>query len=925
MNPNRPLTIYKASAGSGKTFQLALTYIRLLLGNGSSLAPIHHRNRHRSTLAVTFTNKATEEMKQRIISELQALANPQAKSDFRPLLAAHFNASAQQLAQHAQAALNDILFDYGNFAISTIDSFFQRILRSFAYEAELAGNYDLELDTKRIIRLSINETLSTAINLDSQHHNPLLVDWLNQLMRTLFKQNKSFTIFEASHTTQSDLQKFVEHLTDEKFKQQREEILSFCANLQNIVDLSTNLHLRLQCIADEIHGIIDTFTNQLLAHNPKYIKNCKAITNFTSIDKVITAQAIDRAVQTHELPDIFTKELDKDIATGKGPNMSIAQAEALTEDLLEYCRQHNTIQTILKNIYSYGLLAFVLNTADAIKRENNTILIEDTNSLLAQIINGETEPFIYEKIGQRFSHFLIDEFQDTSQMQWENFKPLILEALSQNNENLIIGDVKQSIYRFRNSDSKLLDHQIQNDPLLSAKITPQISDSNFRSAPIVVEFNNRLFADLAALCNRSTTYTGVKQIPRKTDLNGYVVINNLEKEPLDFLIDNIERQLLAGYQPKDIVVLTNKKVEAAAVVEALIEATKKTDSPLSSAPILSDEALLVRSAGSVRYIIDQLKDLLSPPTAPKDAQKHRILTPAQMRLFTEILAQVRHLNPSLNDTEALTLANSTFRTQLQEEQNSPKINPTSTASIHDIVEELIQHLPDPTWRTTEAIYLAELQDIILKFSASSTPTLHDFLDFWENDCKTAAVSLSSEANAIRVMTIHKSKGLEFPCVHLPFLPKELADESNFRWYDAAKILHQLQIPQPHPNLIPIQSAKSLLSTHFANEYNELIAESTLDNLNKLYVAFTRPINELCVTLPHNATKPTSVTEAISQALGRNPLTPYSVVVGQPTQPPSHPTDAHPDNAIIIPEYATPQRNNYWEYTLIDTTNPLQNL
>lgn len=925
MNQNRPLTIYKASAGSGKTFQLALTYIRLLLGNGSSLAPIQHRNRHRSTLAVTFTNKATEEMKQRIISELQALANPQAKSDFRPLLAAHFNASAQQLAQHAQAALNDILFDYGNFAISTIDSFFQRILRSFAYEAELAGNYDLELDTKRIIRLSINETLSTAINLDSQHHNPLLVDWLNQLMRTLFNQNKSFTIFEASHTTQSELQQFVEHLTDEKFKQQREEILSFCANLQNIVDLSTNLHLRLQCIADEIHGIIDTFANQLLAHNPKYIKHCKAITNFTSIDNLITAKAIARAIQDHEIPDIFSKELDKDIAQGKGPNMSLAQAEALTEDLLEYCRQHNTIQTILKNIHSYGLFAFILNTADAIKRENNTILIGDTNSLLAQIINGETEPFIYEKIGQRFSHFLIDEFQDTSQMQWENFKPLILEALSQNNENLIIGDVKQSIYRFRNSDSKLLDHQIQNDSLLSAKITPQISDSNFRSAPIVVEFNNRLFTDLAALCNRSTTYTGVKQIPRKTNLNGYVVINNLEKEPLDFLIDNIERQLLAGYQPKDIVVLTGTKVEAAAVVEALIEATKKPDSPLSSAPILSDEALLVRSAGSVRYIIDQLKDLLSPPTAPKDAQKHRILTPAQMRLFTEILAQVRHLNPSLSDTEALTLANSTFRAQLQEEQNTPKINPTNTASIHDIVEELIQRLPDPTWRTTEAIYLAELQDIVLKFSASSTPTLHDFIDFWENDCKTAAVSLSSEANAIRVMTIHKSKGLEFPCVHLPFLPKELAYESNFRWYDAADILQQLQIPQPHPNLIPIQSAKSLLSTHFANEYNELIAESILDNLNKLYVAFTRPINELCVTLPHSASKPTSVTEAISQALGRNPLTPYSVVVGQPTQPPSHPADAHPDNAIIIPEYATPQRDNYWEYTLIDTTNPLQNL
>lgn len=921
---NRPLTIYKASAGSGKTFQLALTYIRLLLGNGSQLAPLSHRNRHRNTLAVTFTNKATEEMKQRIISELQALANPQAASDFRPILVKHFNTSAEVLAQHAAAALNDILFDYGNFAISTIDAFFQRILRSFAYEAELAGNYDLELDTQRILRLSVNETLSSALDADSLVQNPLLMNWLNEFMRTLFKEQKSFTIFESGNSAQTDLQKFVSNLTNEKFKQQREEILSFCSDLQNIVTLSTNLQLRLQFLTDEIHEIINLFGSY-----PKYFS--KQIKGFTTIENFILKSTVtQRAIVNNELPKFFNKPFFEDHAKGKGPaDLSVSQAETMAEQLIDDCRDYLTIQTILKNIFSYGLFAFILQTADAIKRENNLILLEDTNSLLAQIINGDNEPFIYEKIGQKITHFLIDEFQDTSQMQWDNFKPLILEALSQNNENLIIGDVKQSIYRFRNSDSKLLDYQIQSDPLLTAKITAQISDSNYRSAPTIVNFNNKLFTDLAALLGRTATYTGVEQIPQRTQLAGYVAINNNEVDPMEFLIDNIERQLAAGYQPKDIVVLTDSNANATKVVEALIAASKQSTGLLSTAPILSDEALKVNSALSVRYVIDQLKDLLTPPTAPKDPERHRNLTPAQMRLFTETLAQLRHQNPDLDDAEALEQANRAFRAQLQTEQNAPAVASLCTTSLHDLVENLIQNLPDPTWRTTEAIYLAELQDVVLKFSAIGAPTLHDFLEYWDNECQDSSnpdstVSLASNANAIRVMTIHKSKGLEFPCVHLPYLPQEISKEKDDRWYEADKVLTQLQIPEPHPSHLPIKGKEELQYTHFAAQYNALIEESTLDNLNKLYVAFTRPINELCVSLPHKANGPYHVADLISQALGRDAKEPYIITIDQPTEGKPRPENDD-DNTLVIPSYDTPNRSNHWEYTQIDPTNPLENL
>lgn len=910
----RHLIVQKASAGSGKTYQLALNYIRMMLGEENpstgelKLYYPKARNRHRDILAVTFTNKATEEMKQRIIKELTLLANPSAASNYRKTLILDFYTDQDTLARAAKQALDDMLFDYGNFHVSTIDAFFQTILRSFAYEADLSGNYDLELDDNTITEQAINDTIGAAMGTvrASQSESRLLLQWIRNYIADLRAGSDSFDLLNPDNSSRSALMKFISRLTDENYKANKETIDRFTHNKAGIITLQKELKKKAEALKAEIKSIgDDLFLNHIKSLDRRPANMVKVIHNDPN----------------HLLKDTYKDFYENPDCVNGFIKDNNPAAFALASRLMECIRHYFTTEIIIGQIHNYGLFSEILHFAEKLKIATNTIMLSDTNTLLNRIIGDSDSPFIYERIGRRIRHFLIDEFQDTSRMQWENLRPLLLESLSENNDNLIIGDVKQCIYRFRNSDPKLLDTELESDKSISSQFNLQPHNTNFRSARTLVEFNNELFERLSAQIGQQSVYSTVVQTPNET-AEGYVRISTAteDKDGLQLMLEDIVRQLdpaQGGYRPGDIAVIVRWNSEGKSVVEYLIEQTAK-GMPLEGVNILSDEALLVSSSKAVQYLIRNIRELVS---REKETESTIYETSeADMKRIDDRLQQLKVAG--MSPEEAL----DTVLRELHDRKPDATVPEKQTVdtrgrSLFEIVEEMIKTLPDESWRTTDAIYLYALQDMILDYCQSPNPNIYDFLDYWDSTGCKAGVGLSGNVDAIKVMTIHKSKGLEFPCVHLPLLPENTCREDDFRWYKSKDVFNTLGLTCEIPEFFSLQSGAKMNKTLFRNQYQTLLDESRLDELNALYVAFTRARNELCVTVHKNAKHPNHLTWQIMTAL-RSMGTEFesenqwSVIRGCPTRC-NHNAVAVETLGYDAGGYEVSSRTNPWVFTEIE--------
>ncbi len=697
------LQIHKASAGSGKTFTLTREYIKLLLGRkvhlkdgGTRYALRHSVNygfgkpkAQGAILAVTFTNKATEEMTSRIIKELGILADndPAAPSPYAEYFCRLFRTDAATLARHARRALNDLLFNFSTFNVSTLDSFFQNVLRTFARELDLSGNFNLVIDDSYPVKVAVAnmlESVNTPVTRSpgqtdeefrqAQRHHRFLTMWLEKYLNVLNEKGKSILLFARSSSSHRELVKTIGNLLGESYRLNRERIDGYLADTSRIERFQAELAKARGRLADAARDAAATLlalvdAGNLNANVAKVMAGMAEKPYVPSSYASVTKAADASGAVKERYKAGFCKQVTPVIDAALDTALSAALAYIDNAPLYDF---------LSRNIYILGLFSGVSEQLERYCEENDAFILSDTNDFLRDLIREEDAPFIYERLGTRLRHFLIDEFQDTSEMQWANMKPLVLESLSRDEDNLIIGDEKQSIYRFRNSSPDILGSGVQQavvprfgEAAVEIRGEKIEENTNWRSAPAVVMFNNSLFGPLARLLDdrvpqevrahlslAADSYSGLVQCvagknaglpgmtrvyfspllpPKKEAENlpgGETENMPPARDPewvLARLCSEIERQLAAGFKPSDIAVLVRSRAYGKKVIMRLLKRMEEPDWRFGRIPVVSADALRVDSSLAVQLIIGVLRLAITPEYVLDDSSRDKGGEPRRIR------------------------------------------------------------------------------------------------------------------------------------------------------------------------------------------------------------------------------------------------------------------------------------------------------
>lgn len=850
------LTIYKASAGSGKTYTLAYEYIKLVLGykdktTGQYKLKLNPQDAHHAILAITFTNKATDEMKRRIIKELAILAEVPAvgdeKSPYLNDLITLFGCTREQLKTTAYEVLTQLLFDFTFFNVSTIDSFFQNVLRTFAFEVELDGDYEVELNDSYAISIGLNEVLN-AISYHDDEDSKLMAEWIKRYMMQKINDGAGFNFLNRKSQLFGNLLSFVGKLCDEQFKKDADLLVDYLQDHSRIIAFEDELkeHIskmknaikstsrsvfdKVEKSGHDVMGIISNVRNPLV----KWQEGGTDEPNNTCM-KVASGES-----------SAFTKTYAKKNPVPEALEAVIANAIEKIDALV---RQLNFLQLLRRNIYGLGLIGDTMKFVKEFRENNNLILLSDTNDLLRRVISEDDAPFIYERLGVRLQHFLIDEFQDTSRLQWENLSSLVAESLSNDNDNLIIGDEKQCIYRFRNSDPSLLRSQVSSEFGRHVKERGMhIKDNtNWRSSAEVVMFNNTIFSALATTLGVSDVYANVTQqvAPKHVEHHGYVKFKLIDegdkdeklKETLEILASDIKRQLSSGYSPRDIAILVRDRKDGQQIIDYLLQLMADPEAEFPKLNIMSDDTLQIGSSPMVKLIVSVLR-LINSDLDPVDPRR------TSKRRYNQFVNRFEyHLNSGKTPSEALDAA---LHIEMPEiDQMVDDVANMKYTSLPSVVERIINRYIPEDLRERDKAFITAFQDEVLDFCAYGSSDINSFLKWWDNPKVVHNVTSSSDIDAIRVMTIHKSKGLEFKCVHIPIADWKLTKDEDFGWYAKPEI--EGINPDIVPPLFALKNHKSLLGTQFEDQYLMAHNEELVDTINVTYVAFTRAVDELCVT------------------------------------------------------------------------------
>lgn len=858
------LSVYKASAGSGKTYTLTKEYIRMLLGEvdpaTGRMRLSRERGRHRHTLAITFTNKATEEMKRRIIHQLAVLGGIEpgwtAGSPYEKELRAEMGCSEEELRQAAAAALRSLLLEFNRFNVSTIDSFFQMVLRAFAREAELTGNYEIALEKSELIQRSVAQLLNSLKTGADPEGDRRLISWLTQMMLSRIEEGNSFNVFNRNLSVFGSLVKFISGITDEEFDRHRDGImkcLSDPARLERfqhtVIDTAERLISDALGNCRHLAAHISTFgyTPSLNSNTTGWIRKWSGEVLPDSMDLGKSILAVAEGCT------------DSQFKKGKKPHDPTLDMlmEAAARSVV-ICATHIKIyKDIRRNIYMLGLLARTMAIADELMVRDNMVMLSDTNYILSKIIGDGDAPFVYERVGVNLRHFLIDEFQDTSGLQWENLSILVNNGMSDGFDSLIIGDEKQCIYRFRNSDPNLLKEKVREE--VTACFGEQYEEKsgpdynvNWRSAVDVIEFNNRLFADLASRLGYGDVYANVEQrIPgAHSDYRGYVrVFCDEDRESvLADMLSNIRRQLSSGYKPGDIAVLVRGSKDGADVLRYV--SSQPADTSGQPLRIVSDDAVMIGTSPTIRLIISVLQLLVSPgkPTA---GSGRSVTQRALARLYHEFefsLNEGKTRSEALRELldRGLTGCDNTCSSPQDSADEDDPVNLAGMrcANLFSIVEEIVASPLLSDMATGEDnVFISTFQDMILDFNRRGGADIASFINYWNTTGCKVKVQLPPDEGAIRMMTIHKSKGLEFKCVHIPFADWKLFKSEDPEWFDIRR-LPGLDTDDT-PERFPLRPSSTMTATVLGPQYERLRRDAILDELNVAYVGLTRAVRELC--------------------------------------------------------------------------------
>ena len=803
------LTVYKASAGSGKTYRLAVEYIKLLIEN-----PLAYRQ----TLAVTFTNKATEEMKQRILSKLYGMwQGTEDAESYVKTICKETGRTPEDVRQRAGEALHSLVHNYQYFRVETIDSFFQQILRNLARELKLSNNIRLQLDDKEVMNQAVDQLV------DELDEHSQTLSWIVDVVEESLAEGKTWKVIDK-------IKSFGKNIFSDAYRQHEGELdIDFVAYRKNLLEVIRQAQTQMQQYADRFQHILDTHQLSLADFSNNKSGGISYLLKINDFDKNDDKNIMGSRVQ--EAFNDFATLLRAQDRKASSPIYQVVEQEIYP--LMQEAEKHRpaavgtvkTATTILRALSRLRLLTTIRRQMEAMGKEANLFLLSDTQSMLSRLIGDSDSPFIFEKIGTQFKNIMIDEFQDTSTNQWRNFKVLLDECMSHgDSRNLIVGDVKQSIYRWRNGDWRLLNNIEQFFPNKEISVTPL--DNNYRSAPEIVHFNNHFFkvaveceqADLAArnIANAdelARAYDELHQEAFASQRKGLVNFYFLEnKTPEDVLLkqfcDDLCLLVEKGVALKQMAILARDGGSIKKIVNYMT-----LEHP--ELPLITEEAFILESSVAVGMMMDALRLVVNPEnqlalaTLSKAYQKHILQVP-----FNENqLIGINHMDLLPADFKR-------FHTVW------------ASLPLYELAEQIYLTFSLATIEN-ESAYMATFFDGLQKFLNDFQPDIERFLKYWEETLHKKSIQ-SDVPNGIRIMTIHKSKGLEFDHVFCPLCDWELEKRDDI-WMESTKE------PFNALPIVPVTYApKELSTTIFAQQSAEEHLQNIVDNLNLLYVMFTRP-------------------------------------------------------------------------------------
>lgn len=783
-------------------------------------------------------------MKDRILAYLNEFANGR-QGDLAEELKEELKLDAlsfQQCAQETQAA---ILHEYSHFAISTIDAFFQKVIRSFTREAGLTGDYRLEIDQDAVLEEVIDNLV------DELGHNPELTDWVVEFARENLENERPWDV-------RSSLMEFSREIFREEFKAIEDEVArktvepGYFRVLQSKLSASRNRFVR------TISGLASE-SIQILKSQPWGTSDL-AYGKQAGLFSFLEMAASAKKVKDIKEPSLRIQQLFATDATNwpsKKTNHAAAIVKVARQELVP--RLQTIISTFeagitealsaevaLENLYVFGLVADISRNLKEYKNENNLMLLADAPKFLNAVIQESDTPFIYEKVGSFYKNYLIDEFQDTSGLQWSNFLPLLSNSLDQGFKSLVVGDVKQAIYRWRGGDLNLLQQKVE-ETIGTTKVEVKNLSKNFRSAPEIVSFNNAVFAASSKIVAAATghpvpevAYEDVKQSPWRDD-GGFVHVKFLADEQdglkwkecaLGAVPVFLEQLQEAGVALRDIAILVRRNEEGQDIIQYLLDYKLSSKArPGMRYDVVSGESLRLDTAASVNLLEAAMKYLLNTDDA---------IARAELAFeFARLFDKERPL------TEVFAVSNqAVFESYLPPAFTHGK-STLKKLPLFELTENLIGIFKLGQVRG-ELPYLQAFQSLVLDFYTRERNDLGAFLEWWEINKNKKSLPVSGEVDAAQIITIHKSKGLQFKYVIMPFCSWSVEHES----FKAPQLWVRSEEPLFRDvGFVPVRYSSSLKKTYFSGYYEEEYMRCYLDNLNLLYVALTRAEKGLMVLAP----------------------------------------------------------------------------
>ena len=821
----KSLTVYKASAGSGKTFTLATEYIKLLIEN-----PLAYKN----ILAVTFTNKATEEMKMRIISKLYGIAHqlPDSESYLTKIEKELSGYSRELIAKRAEVALGLLIHNYNYFQVETIDAFFQTVLRNLARELDLTANLRIDLNDIQVEQKAVDKLI------ESLSPKNKILDWIMGYIDLNISDGKNWNVIrqikDFGKSIFQDQYKAVSRILNEKLSD-NESFKKFTCAMQYIKKESQNA-INKACDEFykelEINGLTETDFKRGLCTYFRKLKEGntdeKDLLSLTILGAM--EDPLNWVVKKNQTPGnpILTLVQDKLF------NM-LRNIEEMRPKLQN---EFKSADLTLKHLDQLRLLNSIEKQVHLMNEESNRFLLSDTQTILNNIIEGSDSPFIFEKIGTRLNNIMIDEFQDTSLIQWENFKFLLNECMSKVSTedkafNMIVGDVKQSIYRWRNGDWRLLNDINAQFPKQKRELEIKTLDTNFRSEKNIISFNNAFFEKASTFEYKElqeysedeaeqmkTAYSDVRQdIPKGKKDNGLVHIElfnktNYDDKMLSHTKKIIETLLNNGIKENDIAILMRDNKSIQDIVDYVSQ-------EIPNVRFVSNEAFHLSSSSAVCILINALHVL----SHPEDT----------MAIATLAKSYQKNINEKNEDSNVL-LDIDDFSKLLPQNYISERES-LMGMPLYDLVERLFLMFNLQSLQNQSA-YICAFFDMLSNYITDNGSDIDAFINAWDDKLHDNTIQ-SDYVNGIRILTIHKSKGLEFDNVIMPYCDWIMEQHSTI-WCEPKKG------PYNYLPLIPVDYSKQMIGTIYENDYKTEHLQNMVDNMNLLYVAFTRARKNLFV-------------------------------------------------------------------------------